>query len=401
MGDKMNNIYDIDLDIDVVNQFIYSKVKFKYYCNLSKIKELNFYLHKNMEIEKIISDKKMTYEVSKEISKDCPFILEGRLIKISFEDLIYENNIINISFKYKGHIDFVTEDKVNRITEKWIELNLYSAWFPLEKSFCSSIFKTTVNINNEYKIINSKVIENKKVINKTIPMVDCAILASNGFNEIEVYLEDIKLKVYYIEDENEVLAKRIRKYVIDIFNFYKSFGKTMNEEVSIVIAPRKYGGGYCRPGLIVITKEDDRSEEDYFKFIAHELAHLWWNNADPTTWEDWLNESFAEFSALIALRDNFGEKEFNNKIKEFEESIKGLPPIKFLNRSDEKAFLVLYRKGPFILYRLEKEIGREKFLDLLKLIHKKNINNTEDLLEEIVNIISLEIKNKFNEFLTK
>jgi len=36
----------------------------------------------------------------------------------------------------------------------------------------------------------------------------------------------------------------------------------------------------------------------------------WWANAPVNSWEDWLNESFAEYSALMAVRELFGAERF-------------------------------------------------------------------------------------------
>ena len=52
----------------------------------------------------------------------------------------------------------------------------------------------------------------------------------------------------------------------------------------------------------------------YFKYIAYELAHLWWCKSNPNSWEDLLNESFAEYSVRMELRKVFGEVKYAAKI---------------------------------------------------------------------------------------
>jgi len=132
-NNTVNNQYNADLKIEVENQFLYSNVTVDYKCNLSGTKVLNFYIYKDMEIESIICDRTMRYEVGKEIAEWSPFVLESKLIKLIFDEPINENEIININFRYKGHINLVTQYGINRLTKEWIELGLYTPWFPLNE----------------------------------------------------------------------------------------------------------------------------------------------------------------------------------------------------------------------------------------------------------------------------
>lgn len=395
---KEYSIYNIDLKIDVEKQFLYSNVKLKYCCNLPSINELKFYIHKDIDIDDIICDRTINYEVGEEMEEWSPFILESKLIKLSFDVPILVNESVNIDFNYKGHINIVTQYGVNRLTKDWIELGLYTPWFPLCEKFEEAIFNVNIQMSDEYKVINSKKVGDYSVITQSIPNADCSIIASKRFRHAEGNLGNINVNVYYTEDKHKDVAQQISDYSIKILDKYERFGKTDNQELSIVIAPREDGGGYCRPGLIVLTPNDDLENEiDYFKFIAHELAHLWWCKCkNHDSWEDWLNESFAEFSALLALREFFGEEEFNSKINKYTQKTKELPPIKDLDRGHDKAFQVLYMKGPLILNELEKKIGRSKFEELLNIVYVSNVDTTEKLLDKLCELTNQEIKESFN-----
>ncbi|HZK10552.1 MAG TPA: M1 family aminopeptidase, partial [Clostridia bacterium] len=171
------------------------------------------------------------------------------------------------------------------------------------------------------------------------------------------------------------------------------------------------GGGYCRDKLIVLTTSTDGSIENNikdaspeqqiktFRFIAHELAHLWWLKAESTSWEDWLNESFAEYSSLMATRDFYGEKEFLRLINLYKEKTLNLPAVRGIDRSDQDAFNVLYAKGPTLLYQLEIMIGAVAFKELLNNIHMKKINNTLDFLDELTLLTSKDTSKKFSKLL--
>jgi aminopeptidase N len=265
------------------------------------------------------------------------------------------------------------------------------------------LFNIKILIDSGYKIINSKKSGDYSVLEQSIPDSDCSIIASNSFNCVQSNFKNITVNIYFTKDIYNNLAQKIRGYLITILDYYKRFGEIDCQELSIVIAPREEGGGYCRPGLIVLMPNDDnKNEADYFKFIAHEIAHLWWCKCKRVdSWEDWLNESFAEFSALLVLREAFGEEEFKRKINLYAQKAEGLPPIKGLDRDNEKAYSVLYMKGPLILHELEENIGILEFEKLLNIVHVSNVDTTEYFLHKLNEITNQEITENFNMLLVK
>lgn len=122
MADYQYNVYNADLKIDVENQFLYSDVILGYKCILPGTKALDFYIYNGMEIEDITCDRPIRYEIGKETARWSPFVLESKLIKILFDEPIYENEIVKINFKYKGRINIVTQYGINRLTKDWVEL---------------------------------------------------------------------------------------------------------------------------------------------------------------------------------------------------------------------------------------------------------------------------------------
>lgn len=232
------NFYNANLKIEVENQFLYSNVIVNYKSNLSSTKVLNFYIYKDIQIENITCDKKMRYEVGNEKIEWSPFVLESKLIKLLFDEPIYENEIININFKYKGHINIVTQYGINRLTKDWIELGIYTPWFPLSKKLEQALFNVKVQISDGYRIINSKVIGGYSIINQLIPNSDCTIIASKGFKCVKSNIENLNVNVYFTENKYNDLAQKISDYSINILNYYKRFGQIDSQEISIVIAPR-------------------------------------------------------------------------------------------------------------------------------------------------------------------
>jgi len=81
-------------------------------------------------------------------------------------------------------------------------------------------------------------------------------------------------------------------------------------------------------GMIIISEGrtlEALSKDPDLSFLhgnAHEMSHFWWNFGFDQG--DWINETFAEYFSLIALREVSSNEEFEaclKKYKKFEEFI--------------------------------------------------------------------------------
>lgn len=56
---------------------------------------------------------------------------DAKLVKLIFQEPIIEHQSLNIRFTYKGYLNIVSPYGVNRLTKDWIEVGIYTPWFPL------------------------------------------------------------------------------------------------------------------------------------------------------------------------------------------------------------------------------------------------------------------------------
>lgn len=292
-----------------------------------------------------------------------------------------------------------------------MELGIYTPWFPVTEKLGDALFKANVSIDPEYTVVSSGTISRTNdewSIVQSKPEGTCTIIASNKFNCVKQKLNQLAMNVYYVDSELKKEASKIgslSKWIVE--NYATQFGVTDSNDFSIVIAPREDGGGYCRQGLVVIMPGDSMKTDSLggeikiFRHIAHELAHLWWTKADSTSWEDWLNESFAEYSSLMAVRDKYGKDEFVKLINEYKERAKNLPAIKGIDRGNKRAFEVLYIKGSVLLNELESEVGRERFLRLLQLLHVNEVDTTCKFLKQLLNLTNQDTVDNFSKKLER
>ncbi|MDF2520044.1 MAG: hypothetical protein K0R84_672 [Clostridia bacterium] len=363
------------------------------------IKELNFYLHKTLNINEI-KCKEMEYfqHSSKEVEWNR-FVPETRQIKIILNKSLRKGEHIEIKFKYSGVLKLHEEIKVNNIDERWVELSSHSGWHPLYEKLDKSVFKVELNLGRDYEVCGypyAKPYGDKWILSSDSMAADCVIVASKELKVIGDTAVDNGVRVYYVGSEYEDAAQKIYQSIKLILNKIEYIiCPITNINLAFIIAPRTEGGGYCRPELIVISNKLINSNFKQLKFITHELSHIWWSQASWSTWEDWLNESFAEYTTLMVIREVYGEEEFDKLIQDYNAESKGLPPIYGINRNHEMANPVLYKKGPIILHQLEQMLGEDKFKQFLRNVYQNKISSTNELVNELTAIASDVVVNKF------
>ncbi len=345
-------------------------------------REAVFALHKSADILRLQCDPPVTWELRP--GSPAQYAEEASTLVLRPKDGLALRSSLRIEMAYRLTLGIVQTWEVNRLTPEWVELGLYTPWFPFDVAYAPFEYIVEIGPIPGYQVTGSGTIQfsNKGWrLASAGPGNDCVIIAAPELRE----LREAELSVVHTRTSDGELASAILndgKWVMERFGRW--FGRHSGQ-LRIVLAPREKGGGYTRPGLVVLTPEKIEPER-MFKWVGHETAHLWWWRADVTTWEDWLNESVAEYSALAAVRERYGSAAAEELIAAKREATAGLPPIFRLPRSHEKAYPVLYGKGCVLLWDLAARIGEAAMSRLLREMYLSGVNNTERflcLLEEI------------------
>jgi hypothetical protein len=375
--------YDIHLKILPEKQFIKVSGKLKYLVTKDSLNEFVFRLHRNMIINKFSLNGDNFYQLDTGKS-EIRYMPDAMKIIYHTKKEYYKGDILNIKFSYSGKIAHWPGWSANVISPDWVELGLYFPWYPAFSGLFT--YKVSVDMDTAYHVFARGTASKKgtnRIFEEKSPVQDFNICASKDLNIRETKLMNRSFKIV-----NTTLSDNlVDTALLDIENIYKTyrtwFGEIQVPDMCLVVSKRKKGGGYSRNGALFLAKLNDvgylNRRMDYIRYLAHEIAHFWWHGA-PSTWEDWLNESFAEYSALRLIRDCYSLKEFNMRLNKKKEESKNTPPIWKMSRNNPKAGKVLYSKGVVLLYELEQKIGTEKFLELCKVRVAKKINNTEDFL---------------------
>jgi hypothetical protein len=350
------------------------------------IGQMVLYLHNQLEITSLSSDAPFDFMIDTGES-EIRFLPEAKKIVIIPKGDGRKEGCANIKFEYKGKITRWPGWSANVIGDQWTEIGLYFPWFPF--SFDLGIFTYDINVScdSEYGLASIGYIEKMKTgwhVSCPEPTNDISICLSRNLKTHERQLAGNKLHIYHLTIPDSTLENLSSDISEIILNYNRWFG-AVHRDFCVVESRRTKGGGYGRIGGIFLGGFDGKSyignREKYNRYLAHEIAHQWWYKAPASSWEDWLNESFAEYSALAVLRERFGENQFSINLAEKSRSIVGTPPIWGFDRSTEPdAEKLLYSKGPVLLKKLEDRMGREEFNRFCSQVFSRDISSTSDFL---------------------
>lgn len=381
--------YDLSVKIDVLSKKLHVEgivsIDFKNRDSISLL------LWKNTNIQSIALNQ-VPVKYSFDTAKPSPilYIPDGGSLIIT--NPVKSTERQSVFFKYDCNMHGLN-GWAKSFTDDWIEINFYCAWFPLGNNSIDCTSKLTITIDDEYKVTGSGIVNKKEGYWELIqpwPSFDNVIIASKKLNSKVLHENNVYVETDYSEFPESAADSIIAecKYAM---NFYQNlFGKKDNAYLKFVISPFESGGGYSRKNFISFrTKQFSLYT---LGGIGHELAHFWWSNANSVTWEDWLNEAFAEYSMLIYFRERLGNDVFKKQLEDYRNRTKGTHSIWGLDRNAPDAYTVLYEKGALILYEMEQKTGQEQFFKLLNLIATKKVKTTSEFLDLVEITLSKEIR---------
>jgi hypothetical protein len=203
-------------------------------------------------------------------------------------------------------------------------VNIYSAWYTDEISLGKADIRVKFHDTYYTYVVNAHYNETEQIWEYRPRDMDCNILAYKG----PKLLQDDFVDIVYA-DGNDDLANNYFEAYIKAAGFCRNlFGTNRLSKGTLAILPDENPyNGYSRESLIVLGGfTDDISYAQHL--LAHEIAHNWCRGADAFTWKDWLNETTAEWSALLFQLNDGNTEYFNAVIEKELQKYNNLPPIK-------------------------------------------------------------------------
>lgn len=213
----------------------------------------------------------------------------------------------------------------------------------------------------------------------------------------------ITISAHYHPSHNKNIEKLLDTAARSLAYYQNEFGPYPYPSLNLVEIPNR-GFGRAYPGLIYISEHvgykenlnSKNNKDDFSYLIAHEIAHQWWGHqlaAAKTEGEVFLIESLADYSALIVMKEIYGESYVDSFMaKANQKYLQGraqdllgeVPLYRLLGQR-----YLRYQKGPIVLNAIRHKMGEKALNKSLKslLSNKGNIQadyaTTLDFISEI------------------
>ncbi|MBC7808377.1 MAG: hypothetical protein H7145_19765 [Akkermansiaceae bacterium] len=367
------------------------------------VDSVTYLLNKNAEIKELRWDGD-TAQYSFDTTGTSPnrYLPDARMLTIKTPGM--RKGTHRLRLKYNCRLDDL-KHRGCLFEENWIELNGYSTWFPINYDYGKFSCDVKIGLDKRYRMSGSGSVSGDGNgawrLMRTTGDTEIVLVASPELHTRRYEKDGRTIRIDSIR-MTDAQAEAMLVACRETFDRYeKWFGGTEGKSLTLTLNPTRNVTSYARKGFISLQTEG-RAENELYQTIGHEIGHFWWGNAvSNDTWEDWLNESFAEYAALLNDRETYGDEPFQMTIGKYRKVAAPLPPLWEIDRGGDEGGITLYRKGPVILYDLDQKLGHEPFLRLMKEIATRKVARTADLLTLIETQTSAETRRWLEDALKK
>lgn len=269
--------------------------------------------------------------------------------------------------------------------DNWIEIGYYTGWYPVCNGTSADHSHLQISITDGYLVSGSGIISRTAdgmwEMEQPWEIFDNVILASPVLKSRRMNDNGTTIEIIYTNfpDADVDSTMNCSFDALKLFRRLYKVAVDENTYIKFSLSASGASGGYSRKNFITLNSKG--FNEYVLSNTAHEISHFWWNKAPVDSWHDWLNESFAEFSALQYIRHARGEAAYARRVNTYREETRRIRPIWGIDRSDREAHIALYKKGSVLLADMLIRVGEETFFDFLAAVIRARIADTPAFLD--------------------
>ena len=379
-----------EVNISLREERISAKLTYDYIM-YEETETLFFYLNENFNVKQVKCRSLQSFRFDRQ-AKPLPSLM------LNLKESLRKGQRVSVEIEYEGSLKGIYKKE-----PKFLELGLDNFWFPVDKNLDQFRFVYQLTLRTDepgFNLVGNGRVMRKGpgwVIESRVADFDIDLVLGASLDEKSYRSDGYDLKVIsknLAEGTPAALLASIRE-ILDFYN--SSFGRGEPQRgVTAVIRPFPYvegEGGYFRKCYFILPKTE-KVQELFFN-VAHELSHYWWLQGNQQN--AWLNESFAEYSAMLATRKFQGVESYNRILEQKKMNSVNLPPIYGFDRTKNRQQTprVLYSKGPVRLSELESELGEQKFMTFMTGAAEAKVRDTDRLIEVLAEASSQEMADRF------
>ena len=328
---------------------------------------------KTMSVTIVATDGKPA-RIAEDSEVDVTFLPECRKYRIE-NDTAFTEVRIDLKGAVSGWMDKVTND--------FRYISMYSVWYPAYQGIDIGDASVRIRDCKDFDVLKARYDEKTREW----------LYGGNGYAPYEVVafrkdccsvIRNESASVYFTDPDERSAAQVIADAVRESLRFFDGglFEKKAIGSYDVVSACGNIEfSGYARKELIVYDKFPT-VPKDTEMCVAHEIAHAWCNGAETTTYEDWLNETTAEWSAILFGLSIGIDEEYilGPTMDRYERWAKDKPPI---ISDGTKRSVGGAQRGILMFGEIFKEYGKKKIEDLIALFIHLEQKNTDSYLSTL------------------
>lgn len=423
--------YDLDIKIDIDNQFIAGSNVIKFIAE-QDFKKLQVDLFANMHIEKIEFK-----------AKTLKFTREFNAVFVEFPDTIKKDSIASFKIYYSGNPQVAKHApwdggfswKTDQEGKPWVGVSCQeigaSLWWPCkdhqsdepENMFIRiTVPKNLVGVSNgrlkKTTALPDGWTKYEWYVSYPINNYDVTVNIAGYKHFTDVYThpayKDTLTLDYFVLPVNYEKAKKHFEQVKPMMDcYYKLFAEYpfLKDGYKLVETPYlgmehqscvSYGNKYL-PGYLGKDMSGEGYTFDYI--IIHESAHEWWGNSVTTKdiADMWIHEGFATYSEALYVECLYGYEAYLKYIDSEKKSIKNTEPIIGIYGLNHKGSDDMYPKGAVLLHIIRDTINNDTmFFKIIKGIQETfryQTINSSDIENYFMERSGIDLSEIFNVYL--
>ena len=221
------------------------------------------------------------------------------------------------------------------------------------------------------------------------PIQFAVVLAGKYAVDEKKYEDGPIIRVASYAMPNDRAMKQLNNLAYKLIKFYEPWLGPFPFKEFNIIEIHELGFGQAPPATMFITKEafNPLMGQDNQLFsrgvnhrFAHEIAHQYWGHVVKmgSEEEQWITESFAEYSSSLAIKQLKGNSAYNAMLATWQANAndaKNVSSISLANRiripdnnmdSFRYRTFLIYDKGAYLLAVMHKQLGDDKFLTWMR-----------------------------------
>jgi len=368
-----------------------AKLNYDYIATEDYSTTVPFYLNQTFDVKNVTCRLCQSFDFDRAAKPESSVI-------IKLNKPLLKGEKLQIHFEYTGNLKGIYKSDY-----KFLELGLDNFWFPVHTGIDRFNFVYRISIKTDepgFQLIANGRTKSKGgawLVQSKLPDFDIDLVLGEGLKSNTYKQSGYNLQVVSKNMPDEAAAALLAS-MKEILDFYNStFGVfDPQREVTGVFRPFppvEGQGGYFRKGYFIYPQTE--KVQDLVIPISHELSHYWWLKAGRQ--HAWLNESFAEYSAMLYLRKQQGIEAFRKALEDKRSRSANLPPIYGFDRTKNRQATpgVFYRKGVVKLSELENELGEEKFMEFFRRVARTGVQDTDALIDLLAQFASRDVADRF------